>query len=209
MTTRPSRGTASRTVAAAASSWPLPGAAAWASTAPASCAYAATRWTPGTASPWIPRNVLPSSASADTGRTSVRSSHPPTAASNAATSSTLNTRCSVATLGLRPGGSPSGTRAAGSSSTRSRAHCAIAYRLRAPHSIAATATCSMPTRGSGDLPGDHPYGRRGSGTAANASAKDPGAADGPAGTTFRLSPITHQPSMVPKPTPTSVKLKCP
>ena len=156
----------------------------------------------------MPRSVLPSIASADTRFAPVRSNHAPNTRSNASTSSARNTRCSVAPLGLRRGGSPSGTSASGSSSTRSRPHCAIAYWLRDPHIIAATATCNIPTRGSGDRSGDHPYGLRGSGISPNSSANDPAAPTGPTGTGFRLSPISSAPPLkVSQLTSSSVKLK--
>jgi hypothetical protein len=99
----------------------------------------------------------------------------------------LKTRCSVATDGLRPGGRPSGTRAAGSKTTRSRAHWATAYRLRAPQSMAATATCKIPTRGTGDRSGRQPSGWRGSGTAARAAARGPGGAGGATGNGFGMT----------------------
>ena len=88
---------------------PLPAARTCPTTVPDACAYAATRYVPGTVSDssarfgWLPRSTFPSRASpARTGRSgrviviggvpSVRASHSPSAASKAATSNRLYTR---------------------------------------------------------------------------------------------------------------------
>src|SRR3954447_10371053 len=133
----------------------------------------------------MPRSVFPSTAIGSVPATPVVLSHWPSAASKAWTSSALKTRCRVATHGRRPGGTPSASSSAGSSWRRSSAHWAIAYKLRAPHNVAATVTCNSATRGIGACAGRHPYGRRGSGTVPSAAANEPGGAAGPAGTGLR------------------------
>src|SRR5579859_835009 len=138
----------------------------------------ATRCTPGMSSPWIPRTVLPSRATASVELTPVWTSHAPTACSKAATSKALNTRCNVATQGLLPAGTPRSSSRVGSSRRMACPHCAMAYKLRAPHRIAPTHTCSNTASGSGGCAGSQPRGRRGSGTVAKAAASVPGGASG-------------------------------
>ena len=69
----------------------------------------------------------------------------PTDESSSDGDSTSSTR----TLPSIVGGNPSASSTAGSSCCRSAAHCAMADKLRAPQSMATTATCNKPTSGKG------------------------------------------------------------
>src|SRR5258707_8691235 len=171
VSTRPLSSRAGHSASAAllpASSCPLPRVVASASTTRVWWAKAATQWTPGSSSPWIPRKVLPSSASASSGWRPCSANQVPSTRSKAAWSRWPNARWRVATLGPRSRRSP---RAARSSGPPSRPHWLMAYKLRLPHRSAHTANASIPPSGC-----TRPCARRTSGNVSSAARSDPAGA---------------------------------
>ena len=94
--------------------------------------------------PVNPPQALPSKESTSPSSTPLLISHSPNTASKAVTSRSLNTRWKVATQGVCPRLNPNSCPVV---TPWSRPHWAMAYKLRAPHSMAQTAKLKTAPKG--------------------------------------------------------------